>query len=97
MTKTIKVKDTKHMAELLGLDETFAVEAQLKTKMKVKIKELVEAKGLTHQEVADLTGVGRTVITGIVNFSIQRVTLDRLIRVLVGLGVEPEISFKKPA
>lgn len=97
MKKMTKVKDTKHMAELLDLDETFAVEAQLKTKMKVKIKELVEAKGLTHQEVADLTGVGRTVITGIVNFSIQRVTMDRLIRVLVGLGVEPEIRFKESA
>jgi predicted XRE-type DNA-binding protein len=95
--KQIRVKNTKHMAELLGLSETHAIEAELKTKIMAKIKETIEAKGLTHQEVADLSGLGRTVITGIVNFSIQRITLDRLIRVLVSLGITPEVKFKKSA
>ena len=92
-----KFKSTKELAKHLGLSEARGIEAELKAKMMLKIKELVKEKELTHQEVADLSGVGRTVITGIVNSNIQSITMGRLLKVLVSLGVEPEIRFKESA
>jgi predicted XRE-type DNA-binding protein len=62
-----------------------------------KIRKEIEKKELTHQEVANLSGVGRTVITGIVNCSIQRVTIDRLVKVLSSLGIKAELKYKKAA
>jgi len=95
--KKHKIKSTADLAKLLGLPETAAIEAEIKADLMEKIRERVLKLNLTHQEVANLSGVGRTVITGIVNCSIQRITIDRLVRVLVSLGIEPVIKYKKVA
>ncbi|MDH5580441.1 MAG: helix-turn-helix domain-containing protein [Bdellovibrionales bacterium] len=91
------IKNTKELGKLLGLSEADAIEAEIKSDMMGKIRELITKEGLTHQEVADRSGVGRTVITQIVNCSIQRITIDRLIRVLVSLDTHPVIKYKNLA
>jgi predicted XRE-type DNA-binding protein len=88
-------KSAFELSELLGLNASDAIEAELKASLMLKIRTEIERNQLTHQEVSDLSGVGRTVITGIVNCSIQRITLDRLVRVLSSLGVRAELKFKK--
>ena len=88
------IKNTKDLSKLLGLPDTDAIEAEFKADLMKKIREQIKKLGLTHQQVADISGVGRTVITGIVNCSIQRITIDRLIRVLISLGISPEIKYK---
>ncbi len=61
----------------------------------LKIRKEVEKQELTHKEASDLFGVGRTVVTGILNCSIQRITIDRLVRVLSSLGIKAELKYKK--
>lgn len=95
--KKHKISSSKNLASLLGLDESSAIEAKLKSDLMEKIRKEVSKRGLTHQEVADLSGVGRTVVTGIVNSSIQKITIDRLVRVVASLGVSLEFKFKKAA
>ncbi len=87
----------KGLSKALGLSEADAIEAQLKSEIMTKIRQSIKQKKLTHQEVADLSGIGRTVITQIVNASIQRITIDRLIKVLVALGISPVMRYKKAA
>ena len=89
------VKGAKDLSKLLGLSESDAIEAEIKADMMKKIRDLVSKQGLTHQEVSDKSGVGRTVVTQIVNSSIQRITMDRLVKVLISLGVSPVIKYKK--
>ena len=91
------VKGAKDLSKLLGLSEADAIEAEIKGDMMKKIRELVAKEGLTHQEVSDMSGVGRTVVTQIVNCSIQRITIDRLVKVLISLGITPQIKYKKAA
>jgi predicted XRE-type DNA-binding protein len=91
------VKNSKDLSKLLGLSDSDAIEAELKADMMKKIKDQVSKQALTHQEVANKSGVGRTVITQIVNCSIQRITLDRLVKVLISLGIAPIIKYKKAA
>lgn len=95
--KKHEIKSSSDLSDLLGLNESDAIEAEIKSELMGKIRSLIEKKKITHQEVAELSGVGRTVITGIVNASIQRITIDRLLRVLVSLGIKPEIKYKKAA
>ncbi len=91
------IKNAGDLAKLLGLPDASAIEVEMKADLMEKIGERVLKLNLTHQEVAELSGVGRTVITGIVNCSIQRITIDRLVRVLVSLGIAPVIKYKKVA
>lgn len=91
------IKDAKDLSKLLGLTNAAAIEAEIKADMMKKIRELIGKQGLTHKEVADRSGVGRTVITQIVNCSIQRITIDRLVKVLISLGVSPIVKYKKAA
>lgn len=91
------IKGAKGLSELLGLSEVDAIEAEIKAGMMKKIRDLVAKQSLTHQEVSDMSGVGRTVVTQIVNCSIQRITIDRLVKVLISLGVSPVIKYKKAA
>ena len=95
--KKHKIEKAQDLSKLLGLSDADALEAEIKAEMMGKIRELIEKQKLTHQEVADLSGIGRTVITQIVNCSIQRITIDRLLRVLVSLGISPVIKYKKAA
>ncbi len=89
------IKSAKDLTKLLGLSETEAVEAEIKVDLMKKIRDQIDKLGLTHQQVAERSGVGRTVVTGIVNCSIQRITIDRLIKVLISLGISPVIKYKK--
>ena len=91
------MKGAKELSKLLGLSEAEGIEAEIKADMMKKIRDLVKKDGLTHKQVADRSGVGRTVVTQIVNCSIQRITIDRLLKVLISLGVSPVIKYKKAA
>jgi len=91
------LKAKMEFAKDLGLPPEYALIANLKTKIKLQIFKIIEKKGLTHQEVADMTGVPRSAITGIINGSLQRVSLDRLIRILVGLGKTVDFKIKDVA
>jgi len=93
--KTKTANNATELSAILGLTPADAIEAELKSTLMKKIRNEVEKKNLTHLEVSKLSGVGRTVITGIVNCSIQRITIDRLIKVLASLGVRAEFKFKK--
>jgi predicted XRE-type DNA-binding protein len=90
-------RDANELSKLFGLGAGSAIEAELKASLMIKIREEIEKKKLTHLEVSKLSGVGRTVVTGIVNCSIQRVTIDRLVKVLASLGVRAEFKFKRVA
>lgn len=74
-----------------------AKEAELKATLVMAIIKEIEAQDLTHQEVAHLTGVARTTITGITNGSLKKITLDRLVRILTTLGASIEIKVRKAA
>lgn len=84
-------------AERFKISPARAKEAELKALLvKSIVKEIIDQE-LTHQEVATLTGVARSTITGIINGSLKKITLDRLVRVLTILGPNIEMKIKKAA
>lgn len=94
MNRYKKVSD---LAVSLGVSKERGQLAELKSRLTKEIKKFIELNELTHQELADLSGVPRSAITGIINGSLQKVTLDRLLRVLFSLGVKIEMKIKTAA
>ncbi len=91
--KSIKVKSSQGLAKALKISESRALEARFKVQLILAISKEVENRDLTHLQVAELSGQPRSAITGILSGSLQKVTLDRLLRIAeaVGLTVEWKI------
>jgi len=90
--KQTRNKNATDLANALGLSEDQGSLSQLKAKLTKEIILTIQEQEVTHQEVADLSGVPRSAITGIVNGSLQKVTLDRLVRIIGALGKKIELS-----
>lgn len=92
-----KYKKVSDLAISLGVAKERGQLAELKSRLTKEIKKFIEANELTHQDLADLSGVPRSAITGIINGSLQKVTLDRLLRILFSLGLKIEMKIKTAA
>ena len=95
--KSTKYKNMKDLARDLGVDPQIGEIAELKATLTKEIQKVITKKDLTHQEVSDLSGVPRSAITGIVSGSLQKVTVDRLMRVLASLGKSFSLKIKDAA
>ena len=81
----------------LGLAAERGLVAEMKAKLTKEIIKDISKKGLTHKKVSELSGVPRSAVTGIINGSLQKVSIDRLIRILGTLGKTIELKIKTAA
>ena len=97
MIKTKTYKNVSDLAIDLGLPEKRGLIATMKAKLTGEIIKAISKQELTHKEVSKLSGVSRSAITGIVNGHLQKVSIDRLIRILEALGKTVELKVKTAA
>jgi predicted XRE-type DNA-binding protein len=58
----------------------------LKAQLIAAIIREIDRRGLTHVEVATRSGLPRSAVTGILSGSLQKVTIDRVLRLLGAVG-----------
>ncbi len=87
-----KIKNPEELCDLLGLPKTQAKRAEIKADLAVAISKIINEKGWTHKEASEISGVGRTVITSIVNGNIHRISTDRLIDIASNLGLDLTVN-----
>ena len=92
-----KFNNMAELADALGLSIERGELAEHKAKLTKEIVKAIGNQGLTHQELSDLSGIPRSAITGIIYGSLQKVTLDRLVRILYSLGLRVEMRVKVAA
>jgi predicted XRE-type DNA-binding protein len=93
MTKPyLEAKNTKDLCKMLGLPETQAPKLEMRTRLLVGIKRAITKHKFTHAQAAKLSGVGRTVITAIMNGNLSRISTDRLIDIAQSLGLTLELK-----
>jgi predicted XRE-type DNA-binding protein len=73
------------------------MEIEFRSELNDKIIEVVNKKGLTHSDVAQLARTSRTRITAILNRNTQDISTDLMLRVLASLGVQAKLQFKTAA
>lgn len=81
------------LAQRLNVPPNIQFISKLKSNLTLEIQNALSDKNMTHQELADLSGVPRSAITGILSGSLQRVSIDRLLRLISALGKEVEFKF----
>ncbi len=87
-----EAKNAKELCKLMGLPVSEAPKVEMRVQLVIAIKRAIEKQDLTHAEAADKAGVGRTVITAIVNGNLHRISTDRLIDVAQNLGLKLQLK-----
>jgi predicted XRE-type DNA-binding protein len=88
----IEIKNVSEICKALGLPKSQAARVEIRRDLVIAIFTKIKAKKLTHEKAAELAGVGRTVITAVVNGSIGKISTDRLIDIADGLGLDIAIK-----
>ena len=69
----------------------------MKAQLTSAIIEAARRKGLTHAELARRSAIPRSAVTGILSGSLQKVTLDRVLRLMDAAGLSAEIKVRDVA
>lgn len=85
------------LARQLGIPKSRALEAVLKAQLIAAIVQEVGRRGLTHAQLAERSGLPRSAVTGILSGSLQKVTIDRVLRLLEAAGLEARIKVSRAA
>ena len=92
-----KPSSAAHLAQQLGLPKSRGLEAVMKAQMVAAVLREAARQQLTHAELAKRTGLPRSAVTGILSGSLQKVTVDRILRLIEAVGLEAEIKLRRAA
>lgn len=85
------------LAKQLGISKSRGLEAVMKAQLISAVLREVERRKLTHEELARRSGLPRSAVTGILSGSLQKVTIDRVLRLVDAVGLEAEIRVRRAA
>ena len=85
------------LARQLVIPKSRGMEAVLKAQLIAAIVREIHRRGITHAEVATQSGLPRSAVTGILSGSLQRVTIDRVLRLLEAVGLEASVRVRRAA
>ena len=87
----------KQLGKLLNISPSRGLEAQIKAKLISAAIKAMSKNGMTHAELSRKSGIPRSAITGILSGSLQKVTLDRILRMLESLDLTADVVIKRAA
>lgn len=83
------------LSKMLGISPARGIEAVMKAQIISAVLKVVEDEGLTHAEIASKSKLPRSAVTGILSGSLQKVTIDRLLRLAEAVGLSAHLTLKK--
>jgi predicted XRE-type DNA-binding protein len=92
-----KKTNTFEWAKAIGVSPARAMEAKIKAQLISAVIEAAKAQELTHAELAKRSGLPRSAVTGILSGSLQKVTIDRVLRLVEAVRLVAEVQLKKAA
>jgi predicted XRE-type DNA-binding protein len=88
MKSYFEARNLDELCALLGLPESEAPKLRMRLDLAKAIRKTIEKKELTHAQASVKTGIGRTVITAIMNGNLDKISTDRLIDIAQALGLK---------
>lgn len=85
------------VAKQFGISAARGMEAVIKAQLITAILRSVEKHRFTHEELAKRSGLPRSAVTGILSGSLQKVTIDRVLRLAEAASLEAEIRVRDAA
>ena len=92
-----RISSAVHLAQQLGLSKSRGMEAVIKAQLIAAVLREATRQQLTHAELTERTGLPRSAVTGILSGSLQKITIDRVLRLVEAVGLEPEIRLRRAA
>jgi predicted XRE-type DNA-binding protein len=92
MSSYFEAKNIEELCSLMGLPESEAPKIKIRLGLAKAIRRAVEKKELTHVEASEKAGVGRTVMTAIMNGNLDKISTDRLIDIAQALGLRLQLK-----
>jgi predicted XRE-type DNA-binding protein len=87
----------KELSTKLKISPARANQAIIKAKIISALIHEVERQDLSHLELANRSGLSRSSVTGILSGSLQKITIDRLLKLLDAVNLQADIKLKKAA
>ena len=85
------------LAKQLGISQSRGMEAVIKAQLITAVLKNAKKEGLTHEELAKRSGLPRSAVTGILSGSLQKVTIDRILKLLDASNLVAEVKVRKAA
>ena len=85
------------LARELGISKSTGMEAVIKAQLISAVLKNAKKEGLTHEELATRSGLPRSAVTGILSGSLQKVTIDRVLKLIEASNLVAEVKVKKAA
>lgn len=79
------------LSELLGISPARGMEAVIKAQLISAVLKAAEKEGLTHTELAKRSGLPRSAVTGILSGSLQKITIDRVLKLIEAADLVAEV------
>lgn len=85
------------LAKQVGISPARGMEAVIKAQLISAVLKAVEKHRLTHAELAQRSGLPRSAVTGILSGSLQKVTIDRVLRLAEAANLEAQVKVRDAA
>jgi len=85
------------LAKKLGISPSRGIEAVIKAQLIAAVIKEVKKQDMTHVQLAKKAKVPRSAVTGILSGSLQKITIDRILRLVEAVGLMPELKLHKRA
>jgi predicted XRE-type DNA-binding protein len=85
------------IAKMVGVSRARGMEAVIKAQLITAVLDAIQKKKMTHVEVAKRAKLPRSAVTGILSGSLQKVTIDRVLKLVEAVGLVAEVKIKSSA
>ena len=82
------------LAKKLGISPARGMEAIIKAQLISAVIKAAEKAKLTHVELAKRSGLPRSAVTGILSGSLQKVTIDRVLKLVEAVHLVAEVKVR---
>ena len=93
----MKKASEKDLAKKLGISAARGMEAVMKAQLITAVLKAAEKQALTHAELARRSGLPRSAVTGILSGSLQKVTIDRILKLIEAVELVAVVRVKTAA
>jgi predicted XRE-type DNA-binding protein len=85
------------LAQLLVIPRRRGLEAVMKARLIAAVLRELRRQHLTHATLATRSGLSRSTVSGILSGSLQKVTIDRVLRLVEAAGLEADVRVRRAA
>lgn len=85
------------IAKMAGISPARGMEAVIKARLISAVLDAIKKRKITHSEIAKRSHLPRSAVTGILSGSLQKVTIDRVLKLVEAVGLTAEVRVKNAA